>query len=276
MDAAVQEARWGRERGLRGVLLPADDPHMPPYWDQYWEPLWSVCEDLALPVHFHAGSYHSQDFGIPAGNDDIRSQVLMVEATFWNTRHLKFLIYGGVMERHPNLSFVFTETMGDWVPHTLARMELVHRDKSFRSVAPIELPHSPSEYWYRQCYVGASLMSRDEVLLRDQIGIDNMMFGLDYPHPEGTWLRTTEWLEQVFGSTGITTAELRKILGGNAVRVYDLDINQLAPIAERVGPLPDDILNATPRALEEWGSTFAYSPSPYRKATWSMSEPAWV
>lgn len=268
MELAVGEVEWGRAAGLGGVQLPADDPNAPPYWDEYWEPLWVACEHLGLPIHFHAGSYHGQDFGIRGGNDDLRMQVLLVEATFWYSRQLKFLIYAGVMERHPRLNFVFTEGMADWVPYTLARMELVHRDVSFRGVAPIDLPRPPSEYWYRQCHIGASLLSRDEVLLRHQIGTGNMMFGLDYPHPEGSWLRTEQWLAQVFGATGIAEDELRKILGLNAVRLYGLDLKLLQPLADRFGPTAASVADARPKPAEAWGDAFAYSPSPYRRAAW--------
>jgi hypothetical protein len=72
---------------------------------------------------------------------------------------------------------------------------------------------------------------------------------VDFPHPEGSWLRTLPWLQAVFGEGEATEVELRSIAGGNAVGVYGLDVNKLAPITDRVGfsleqvfqPVPDDI-----------------------------------
>ena len=46
---------------------------------------------------------------------------------------------------------------------------------------------SPSGYWARNCYVGASFMSRAECDIRGQIGVSRIMWGADYPHIEGTW-----------------------------------------------------------------------------------------
>jgi hypothetical protein len=92
------------------------------------------------------------------------------------------------------------------------------------------------------------------------------MYGVDYPHPEGSWLRTNEWLQQVFGGTEISEADMRSILGENAIDLYDLDRPQLRSIAERVGPTYQHFAQATPRALDDWGDTFAYMASPYRRA----------
>jgi predicted TIM-barrel fold metal-dependent hydrolase len=268
MEAAVRELVWGRDAGLRGVQIPSDDPRLPAYWDDYWEPMWSACEDLGLPVHFHGGTSHGTEKGLQSGNDAVSRQVVAVEGPFWMGRPLKVLIYAGVLERHPGLNVVFTEFSCDWVPNVLARMNWFYYDTSARATTtqPIVLPRPPSEYWYRQCYVGASLLSRDEVMLRDQIGVDNMMYGVDFPHPEGSWMRTKEWFEQIFGGTGIPETDLAKILGENALRLYGLDADLLGPIAERVGPVYDEIVNANPRTRSAWGDVFAYMPAPYRPA----------
>jgi predicted TIM-barrel fold metal-dependent hydrolase len=269
VDAAVSELRWGKNAGLRGVQIPSDDPRLPPYWEDRWEPFWAACEDLELPVHFHGGTSHTQAKGLPDGNDSLRSQILALEGPFWFARPLKVLLYSGIMERHPKLNFVFTEFSCEWVPNVLARMEWFYSDASLKTTQPIKLPRSPSEYWYRQCYAGASLLSRDEVKMRDQIGVDNMMYGVDFPHPEGSWGRTMPWLQQIFGRSGITEEELRKILGLNAVELYGLDVGQLQAIADRVGPTVEEIVEAAPRDRAAWGDLFAYSPGAYRPVGWS-------
>ena len=275
IDSAVAEIRAGREAGLRGVQIPSDDPCCPPYWDDYWEPLWSVCEELEMPIHFHGGTSFG-DKALPAGNEDIRTALVILEGPFWYARPLKVLIYAGVLERHPGLRVVFTEFNCDWVPSMLARMELVHRDSSYRATFAASTPRPPSEYWYRQCYAGASLLSRDEVNLRANIGVGNMMYGIDFPHPEGSWLRTKPWLQQVFGGTGISETDLRQILGETAVGLYRLDANQLRPIAEQVGPSVEEIVHAEPRTADLWGGAFDYMPAPYRKAIWSPQEPVGI
>jgi hypothetical protein len=79
---------------------------------------------------------------------------------------------------------------------------------------------------------------------RHEIGIDAMMFGNDYPHPEGSWGKQASWLQASLGRVGGTEEEARKILGLNAARLYGLDVAALQPIANQVGPELDDVLHA--------------------------------
>jgi predicted TIM-barrel fold metal-dependent hydrolase len=77
-------------------------------------------------------------------------------------------------------------------------------------------------------------MSRREAEMRHEIGVRNMMWGSDYPHPEGSWPVTRQ--QQVDSLHGIPDHELEAILGGNAVEFYGLDAEKLAPISARIGP----------------------------------------
>ena len=97
----------------------------------------------------------------------------------------------------------------------------------------------PSEYWARQCFVGASMLSPEECAVRHKIGVGTIMWGSDYPHPEGTWPHTKERLHDTFA--GVPEPDMRAILGENAARIYGFDPEALAPDAERVCPLPGDI-----------------------------------
>ncbi len=66
------------------------------------------------------------------------------------------------------------------------------------------------------------------------MGLDQVMWGSDYPHPEGTFPHTKENLIEVF--QGIPEDEIAKILGENAIEFYGFDRDKLAPIAEKIGP----------------------------------------
>jgi predicted TIM-barrel fold metal-dependent hydrolase len=77
-------------------------------------------------------------------------------------------------------------------------------------------------------------MPRREALKRHEIGLRNIMWGSDYPHPEGSWPRTREQMVETFH--GLPEAEVAAMLGGNAARCYGFDVEKLAPIVARVGP----------------------------------------
>ena len=62
--------------------------------------------------------------------------------------------------------------------------------------------------------IGASNTRRRELARRYEIGVGNIMWGNDFPHPEGTWPHTREWLRKVF--CDLPVDETRAMLGGNA------------------------------------------------------------
>jgi hypothetical protein len=80
-------------------------------------------------------------------------------------------------------------------------------------------------------------MHKAEVEIRDEIGVDQLSFGRDYPHAEGTWPNTFDYLRDLFA--GVPEGDARKILGENAIRFFGLDAAKIAAIAERVGPTVD-------------------------------------
>ena len=91
-----------------------------------------------------------------------------------------------------------------------------------------------SEYFARNCFVGASFMPEHEGRFRHQIGVDRLMWGSDYPHLEGTWPNTMKALNATFSE--YSEEEIRAILGLNAARAYGFDLAALQPIVDRVGP----------------------------------------
>ena len=105
------------------------------------------------------------------------------------------------------------------------------------------IKHKPSDYFSRQCYIGASLLTRAEIGIRDAIGVDKMMIGVDYPHHEGTWNGgTQDYIQATLGANEVSVAEARRILGQTAAAVFGFDVDALTPIANRVGPRPEDVL----------------------------------
>ena len=226
--AAVREVRWLREQGLLGgIALPNDTNGHPFYNHPRYEPLWSVCAELSMPVHTHSG--WTPNYGNHAGSLGIFLQ----EVTWWAHRPLWFLLWSGVFERHPGLRLVMTEQGSNWVIAALAEMDRNYQMPMFRQLRRT-LPMKPSDYFRRQCFLGASFLDENAAAARYQIGVDKLLWGSDYPHIEGTWPHTRERLQQVFA--GVSREEVAGMLGGNAARVYGFDQALLAPLAAEFGP----------------------------------------
>jgi hypothetical protein len=97
----------------------------------------------------------------------------------------------------------------------------------------------PSEYWARQCHVGASFMRPAEAPLRSVVGVDHVMWGSDYPHREGSYPFSRQALRAAFATA--SPDELRQVLAVNAARVYGLDLAFLDGVAASVGPTHAEI-----------------------------------
>jgi predicted TIM-barrel fold metal-dependent hydrolase len=164
-------------------------------------------------------------------------------------------MFGGVFQRFPELRFVFTETGLSWIPGELFKLdrefEIGRRvgDAAYpmyhRALEGLEL--QPSEYFRRNVWVGASLMIGMEVALREQIGLDKVMWGADYPHHEGTFPRTTLALRILFSD--VPEDEVRAMTSLNAAELYGFDLDALRPIAEAIGPTTAEV--ATPVSPDE-------------------------
>ncbi len=155
------------------------------------------------------------------------------------------LMFGGVFDRHPNLKLVMSEVRADWLPAVLAHLDALY--DRFRDQLPAQ--HRPSEYWRSNCLAGASFMHKAEVEMRHEIGVEQILFGRDYPHPEGTWPNTPEWLRDAFA--GVPDDELRLMLGENAIRFFGLDRAPLETIAARIGPAVADLTGSGTAVDEE-------------------------
>jgi hypothetical protein len=82
---------------------------------------------------------------------------------------------------------------------------------------------------------------------REQIGVERILWGSDYPHYEGSFPHTRKSLRHTFHD--VDPAQVRAILGENAARLYGFDLEKLAPLASRFGPTPEEV--ATPLPAEE-------------------------
>jgi predicted TIM-barrel fold metal-dependent hydrolase len=237
IDEALKEIRWAREHGLRGILIPTMWGKQPAYHHPRYEPVWSACEDLGMVVHLHSGAAPLEDYGDSLG----MMGIYITEVVWWSVRPLSFLVWGGVFERHPNLRLAITESTTVWVPELLALMDQRYSETHYSAKLGDYRSHlkmKPSEYFHRQVFLGASCMPRREAEMRAEIGVANIMWGSDYPHPEGTWPYTRQQMVETFRD--LPENELRAMLGLNAARVYGLDVPALERTAARIGPRIQD------------------------------------
>ena len=242
VEEAVREVRWARGKGLGSIMIPVIWGDHAPYHHSVYHPLWAVCEELEVVIHFHSGPADSEAyFGswppdpgseIPRG----AMGIYVSEVAWWVARPLTFLIWGGVFEDFPKLKVAITEGTANWVPSYLELLDqraTAHAGNAKLGDYTSHLSLMPSEYFARNIRVGTMVAPR-EAELRHQIGVDNLMWGSDFPHPEGTWPNTgSRMLDSL---AAVPEPEVVAILGGNAAAWYGFDAEKLAPLVARIGP----------------------------------------
>jgi len=232
IDAAIAEVERVAKRGaVRGLDI-ANSPDLLPLWDPHWNPLWEVVQASGLPLHFHTiGSRLPDDLQklVTMGADLARAPA---DATAEDKRRARMafaihltgfqinmanilmaVIYGGVLERYPGVRVVLGEAGIGWIPYILWRMDGEWEDQ-FKDLS---LTMPPSAYWRRQCF---ATYQTDPVGVKlvDDLGVDTIMWGSDFPHPDGIWPDSREYIQRELGHL---PADVRhKIVCGNAARLY--------------------------------------------------------
>lgn len=236
IHAAVEEVEFAAKLGLRGGvhMPPLTTPDMPFLNDPAYEPFWAVCEAHRMTLNMHGGA--NVDYGRGPEN----FLLTLAEVDWLSHRGLSHMILSGVFERHPGLHLAMTEQRTHWVHQLIEELDSVYGHAS-RFGMNGSLPRKPSEYFLENCFIGASFLSRPECDARGELGSHCFMWGSDYPHNEGTWPYTDQALRHTIGSADVPLDEMKALLAGNAARCYHLDLDELLPVAEKIGPSEADL-----------------------------------
>jgi predicted TIM-barrel fold metal-dependent hydrolase len=118
-----------------------------------------------------------------------------------------------VLERHPRIRLVLGESGIGWIAYVLWRMDAEWEDQ-FKDLS---LTMPPSEYWKRQCW---ATYQTDPVGIKllDELGADKIMWGSDFPHPDGVWPDSQEYIARELGHLPAATRSM--IVCENAARLY--------------------------------------------------------
>jgi predicted TIM-barrel fold metal-dependent hydrolase len=209
-DEDLKELRRCKQAGFRGIFVSNDPLEQRRYDNPIWETFWTAVEEYDMPVNVHI---LTRQGGPQVGANPLVDGVTLPVPAF---RTIAEMITGGVFEKHPHLKVISVENDIGWIPNYLKRMEWY--SYRFGPRYP-QLKLNAADYWKRQVYA----TFQDDVpgmRCRDLIGVDKLMWGSDYPHFDSTFPKSREAIERNF--EGVPEDEMELILGGNMVRIYNL------------------------------------------------------
>jgi predicted TIM-barrel fold metal-dependent hydrolase len=218
VDMAVNEVRWARANGCKSLQLPVFPAELglPDYWDTRYDPLWTAVQDAGLPVCLHIGLKMGLEDVIKRDPTPMRG-VFIPMVQLATAEALGMWLLTGVLERHPHLRLVFVEAGIGWVAWWLNQVDDMKARQGYEFPG---LNHAPSDYFHRNVHL--TFIDEPDVMhhARQTLGVENVMWSSDYPHPIGSWPNSRSTVDRVFA--GVSDEDRDLVCLANAARVWDL------------------------------------------------------
>ena len=217
-EAASVELDRVIKLGFKGGCIPCTSPAERPYFDDAYEPIWARAEAAGFPLSMHVGTnaHVPKERHVRPWRADAIADYAASQGTVQRT--IVEFMCRGVCERHPNLRIVVAEFNAGWIAHWLDRVDQGMQRERRNMAEPYAGP-PPHEIWRRQFH--ATLEDdRPALATRHLIGVDNLMWGSDYPHTDSTWPCSREVLDELF--VDVDEAAREKITRGNVRALYGI------------------------------------------------------
>jgi len=220
VDKAIEELNWVVERGARAILIrPAPVPGFGgtrsfalPEFDPFWKRVVETGVLVAL---------HSSDSGYSNYANDWEGQRreflpfkpnAFRQVNEWRPIEdaVSSLICHGALSRFPELKVAVIENGASWVEPLLSRLADVYKKM------PHEFRENPVDVFKRHIHI-SPFWEEDMAELGNLIGIERVLFGSDYPHPEGL----ADPVTYVDHLPKLSEEDKAKVMGGNLARLID-------------------------------------------------------
>jgi len=217
IDAAVAEVRRVAAKGCHAITF-SEAPvklGLPSYHSGKWDPFLAACAENEVTVCLHIGSSSS----LPVTAPDAPPEVTISLTPLNSMQAVADIVFSGVFKRVPGLQISMSEGGVGWLPYLLERMDYVYGRHHAWTQTDLggSLPSEVFAEHFWTCFID----DRAGVANRALVGIDRMMWELDYPHSDTTWPNAPEQLWEHF--VGVPDADIDKITHGNAMRAFSFD-----------------------------------------------------
>jgi predicted TIM-barrel fold metal-dependent hydrolase len=223
LEGSIAEVQRVARLGFRFLTLPCKpiwgghDVEHPNYNLPVFDRLWAAVQDANLPVTFHVSTGRDPRASRGNGGAVINYVSHSLSPTIEPVANL---CASGVFERFPRLRFATIEAGIGWLPWLLDAMDEAYLKHHFW-VRP-KLAKLPSEYFRQHGFASFQEDPAGLALAERWNLVDNLMWGNDYPHHEGTWPHSAEAIERTMKD--LSDASRAKVLGLNAARFFGFTV----------------------------------------------------
>ncbi len=226
VEDGMRELSRTAKMGMAGAMISEYPPEDRRYDLPDYEPFWALAQDLDVPLSLHtATSRVGNNRG--AGPSSVRVASNRANKVFLPSTSLCDMIFSGVFDRYPKLKVAIVEFELAWAAHLLGTMDYTYIERQKEASYRFKNDMMPSDFFRQNIYLS---FQEDQIgiRLRDVIGVDGLMWGSDYPHAEATFPRSMEILDEIL--EGVADDERAKIVGLNAAKLYNFDLEALAKV----------------------------------------------
>jgi predicted TIM-barrel fold metal-dependent hydrolase len=217
---AADEVRRCAAKGSHAVTFSENPYHLglPSVHDKdrFWDPFFAACEGTDTVVCMHIGSSSKMPTTSPDAPFSVSSTI-----TFANAMgSMCDYVLSGIFVRFPNLRIAYSEGQVGWMPYVLERMDKIWAERGDASFG-INLPQPPSTYIPGHVY-GCIFDDAVGLRNRDLVGMEQIMFEVDYPHADSTFPHTVDTLTRIVTEAQLSDDEIYQFVRGNAIAAYGL------------------------------------------------------
>ncbi|WP_436791816.1 amidohydrolase family protein [Yinghuangia sp. YIM S10712] len=222
VDKAIDELNWVAERGAKAILVrPAPVPGFKgprSFALPEFDPFWKRVEQLGLLVGLHSSdsgySRYANDWE-GHGNEMLPFKPSAFrQVNEWRPIQdaVASFVCHGALTRFPGLKVAVVENGASWVGPLLKNLADVYK----KMPDQFEGGENPVEVVRRNIHI-SPFWEENMADLADLLGIDRVLFGSDYPHPEGL-ADPAGFIEEI-KTHGLNEADQAKVMGGNLARL---------------------------------------------------------
>ena len=218
--AAIAELTRARTLGLVGAMITVGPAETASYDRPEYEPFWAAAQDLEMSLSLHIATFRPSP-GIAYEDNRTARPGLIATWDRYVKVSLAHMILSGIFERYPRLRVGSVEHELGWVPFFLDRLDYTYTQRARRPWWHRFKEGLPSDFFRRNVFLS---FQEDSLGMRDRelIGVDQMMWGSDYPHTESTFPQSQKLLDRIFA--GVSDDERRRITCDNAAALYGFEI----------------------------------------------------